>query len=160
MRSGWNYCHLGCYWQSSLLVWTHRVKQAEIKHKKTHCWGWKCTHSSGKCKGNTPLLLSSTLGTLWLRSPWWTSAPTSSLSHSSSHNLPCSVSLCPAGYLPWPGATSDSDSELTGVSHQESMLMFVMKKHLPPPRIWVPSLFSSRAGILLSVFIFTAEGVS
>lgn len=58
-------------------------------------------------------------------------ASTSSLSHSSSHNLPCSVPLCPTGYLPWPGATSDSDSEPTGVSHQESMLMFVMKKHLP-----------------------------
>lgn len=45
---------------------------------------------------------------------------------------PHTVSLCPEAYLPWLAATSDSDSELTGVSHQESMLMFVMKKAPPP----------------------------
>jgi len=66
---------------------------------------------------------------------------------------PHTVSLCPEAYLPWLAATSDSDSELTGVLHQESMLMFVMKKAALPTHVWVPSLFSSRAGILLSVYL-------
>ncbi len=88
------------------------VTSWRLNIKKHHCWGWNAHIAVGSAKANTPLLLSSTLGTLWLRSPWWTSAP-----------------------------------------HQESMLMFVMKKHLPPPRIWVPSLSSQEQGSVVCVYL-------
>lgn len=69
---------------------------------------------------------------------------------------PHTDSLCPEAYLPWLTATSDSDSELTGVSHQESMLMFVMKKHLASGF----PLFSPQEEGFCCLFIFTAEGMS
>ncbi len=144
--------------------WTHRVKHAEIKQEKKNCWGWKSTHSSGKCKGNTPLLPSSTLGKLWLRSPWWMSAPEGCF-----HLQPVPFILTQP-----PLFCLALSSGLFTLARSHFRLRFradwsvtsrvyvnVCDKKAPPPTLRLGSLsFLLKSKILLSVFIFTAEGMS